>query len=106
MAISRSDERRARRRWLRVSLSLLLAAPGSFLMVPAFSAIVQAPGAVEGVLPRIGSIPIWSNPGGFGFPRLSGSLLAPRLLSGIPSLPAPEVMVKGRSMCSRVSIWS
>ncbi|MBI5240751.1 MAG: M28 family peptidase [Elusimicrobia bacterium] len=72
---------------LRLSLCLLLG--GS----PAMGAVVQSQTATQGVVPRLGGIPLWSGFGGLGSPQLGGSLLAPSLLSSIPFLPAPEVKV-------------
>jgi hypothetical protein len=93
MTMNRPDAMPARRPWLRAFLCLLLAGSGLLPAAPAFAATVQTQGAVQGVVPRIGGIPIWSNPGGLGAPQLGGSLLAPSLLSIIPFLPAPEVKV-------------
>ena len=83
----------SRQPWLRVSLCLIIVASGLFPAVPAFAATVQTQGAVQSAVPRIGGIPIWSDSGGLGSPRLGGSGLAPSLLSTIPFLPAPEVKV-------------
>ncbi|MCX5795633.1 MAG: M28 family peptidase [Elusimicrobia bacterium] len=83
----------SRRPWLRVPLCSLLAVSGLSPAAPAFSATVQTQSAVQSAVPRIGGIPVWSNPGGLGSPQLGGSLLAPSLLSSIPYLPAPEVKV-------------